>query len=60
MMIHGGRYDKREDFAIVVQPFFQNTNMPLDRVSHHLLPAVFKALCQDILVGKVYRGRITS
>ncbi|XP_060115378.1 phospholipase B1, membrane-associated-like [Heteronotia binoei] len=31
MMINGSRYDKREDFAIVVQPFFQNTNMPLDR-----------------------------
>ncbi|XP_015283454.1 PREDICTED: phospholipase B1, membrane-associated [Gekko japonicus] len=31
MMINGGRYDKREDFAIVVQPFLRNTNMPLDR-----------------------------
>ncbi|XP_066479333.1 phospholipase B1, membrane-associated [Tiliqua scincoides] len=30
MMINSGRYADRKDFAIVVQPFFRNTFMPLD------------------------------
>lgn len=27
-MIESGRYDTREDFTVVVQPFFENVNLP--------------------------------
>ncbi|XP_070597040.1 phospholipase B1, membrane-associated isoform X2 [Erythrolamprus reginae] len=30
MLFNSGRHDQREDFAIVVQPFFRNTFLPLD------------------------------
>ncbi|XP_037261739.1 phospholipase B1, membrane-associated [Falco rusticolus] len=32
-LINSGRYEKRQDFAVVMQPFFRNTLLPLDRNS---------------------------
>ncbi|KFP88878.1 Phospholipase B1, membrane-associated, partial [Acanthisitta chloris] len=32
-LIISGRYEKREDFAVVMQPFFRNTLLPMDSTS---------------------------
>ncbi|KAM4785562.1 phospholipase B1, membrane-associated isoform 2-T2 [Cyanocitta cristata] len=32
-LIDSGRYEQREDFAVVMQPFFRNTLLPLDSTS---------------------------
>ncbi|XP_019137943.2 phospholipase B1, membrane-associated isoform X1 [Corvus cornix cornix] len=32
-LINSGRYEQREDFAVVMQPFFRNTLLPLDSTS---------------------------
>lgn len=30
--MYGGRYEDKEDFAVVVQPFLKNTVVPLNAV----------------------------
>jgi len=32
-LIDSGRYDTRDDFTVILQPFFEETVLPLDEVS---------------------------